>query len=203
MLRPQMRSIIPMHRLSHTARCCLLLATLSLGCSATEQIQTAPPQPATPGASGGTAALRAPLTLTLQTGATPLPEDITSLRFRVEEVWLKPAGGDWKPYPAEVNAFEIQRERVVRKTVLSTRVPPAAYDSLAILLRDVFVLFDANAGSPLTLQRDTPLKLALPLRPEVGKATAVRLTFEPGASLTKTANCRWYFLPFITKEEDE
>ncbi|HMB93528.1 MAG TPA: hypothetical protein VKP65_21930, partial [Rhodothermales bacterium] len=84
-----------------------------------------------------------------------------------------------------------------RKPVLSTLVSPAAYDSLALSLTDVFVQFDANAGGPLTLPRNTPLRLPLTTTLAIGRRTVLRLRFEPGASLSRDAECQWFFLPFF------
>ena len=184
-----------------SARSLWLLCTLALwvvGCSSTTQIQTAAPRAAlpTPTDTLATADL-ARLTIMVETGETALPDAIQAMRFRVAEVHLKPADGPWAAYPADVNSFEIGAGSRARKVVLSTLIPPAAYDSLGVALSDVFVLYDANAGGPLTMPRDTPLALPLAARLTIDQPTSLRLLFEPGASLSQDANCRWYFLPFF------
>lgn len=172
----------------------LLLA----GCSATREIQTAPPRPAVALLPDTTVtADRASLTVTIEPGATRLPAAVQALRFRVAEIHLKPTGGPWTVHPAEVNSVVISRNPMARKQVLSTRVPPASYDSLALTLADVFVQYDANAGGPLTLARDAPLRLPLTVPLAAGRRTMLRLVFEPGASLSHDAACRWFFLPFF------
>lgn len=173
-------------------------ALLLAACSPTREIQTAPPQPAVALLPDTTvAADRASLTITIEPGTTALPEAVQALRFRVTEIHLKPAEGAWAVYPAEVNNIIVNRNPAVRKQVLSTRVPPASYDSLALTLADVFVQYDANAGGPLTLARGTPLRLPLTVPLAAGRRTTLRLVFEPGASLTHDAACRWFFLPFF------
>ncbi len=187
-----------MHALRLFVLCCLAAGLGAAGCSSTRQIQTAPPQPAVPVTpdTSATANLAA-LTILVETGTTALPAAIQAMRFSVAEVHLKPADGAWTVYPADVNSFMTAAGQRARKTVLSTRVPPAAYDSLALALADVFVQYDANAGGPLTLPREAPLRLPLQTRLDVGRRTALRLVFEPGASLSRDARCRWFFLPFF------
>ncbi len=141
---------------------------------------------------------RATLVIQVATGGTPLPADVQALRFRLAEVRLKARGGAWTSYPADAGRFQITAEARPRKTVLSTRLPPVPYDSLALVLEDVFVQYGPNAGGPLTLTRGEPLRLAHPLAPLPDQTTTLHLTFEPGASLSRDAACRWFFLPFIT-----
>lgn len=176
------------------------LLLLLAGCGGTRQIQTLPPQPAT-----GTVRVTdagnplASLTLEVQIGESALPAEVRALRFRVEGVRLKPRGGEWVSYPADVNSFDITAtRRGGEKTILSTLVPPQVYDSLGLALRDVFVLYDANAGGPLTMARDEPLVLAIDAAPTTEAPHRVVLTMEPGASVLHDAACRWYFLPVFT-----
>ena len=183
------------------SRLLVLLCALALpvvGCSSTTQVQTAVPQPAlSPPSDTLAAADLARLTIMVETGQTALPEAIQGMQFRVAEIHLKPADGDWVVYPADVNSFDIGAGSRARKVVLSTLIPPAAYDSLGLALSDVFVFYDANAGGPLTMPRETPLALPLAARLTIDQPTALRLLFEPGASLARDADCRWYFLPFF------
>ena len=174
------------------------LALLAAGCSSTRQIQTAAPLSAlpTPSDTIATADL-ARLTIMVDVGETALPDDIQAMEFRVSEIRLKPSGGDWATYPADINSFDIAPATRMRKTILATRIPPATYDSLSVTLTDVFVYYDANAGGPLTMPRDTPLVLPLTAEATTAAPTMIRLVFEPGASLSQDAQCRWYFLPFF------
>jgi hypothetical protein len=136
------------------------------------------------------------LSIDVFTGSTTLPAEIQALRFRVEEVRLRMETGEWVTYPTELNNFEILPNRMVSKTILTTRVQPVAYDSLALRMSDVFVLFSENAGAPLTLPRDRFLTMGVQTTPSVGEASQIRIAFEPGASLMRDASCRWYFVPF-------
>ena len=167
------------------------------GCSSTRQIRTAPPQSAISVTDTTDQATLAPLVIVMETGRTVLPDDVEAMQFRVAEVRLKQAGGDWVTYPAEVNNFVLAANKRAQKPVLSTLVSPAAYDSLALSLTDIFVQFDANTGGPLTMPRDAPLRLPLTTTLAVGRRTVLRLRFEPGASLSRDAQCRWFFLPFF------
>ncbi len=177
---------------------CLGVLLGTIGCGGARQIQTSPPQPATlSGRSTDANGQMALLSVDVQVGESALPEDVRALRFRVEEVRLKAEDGGWTTYPADVNSFEIMATRRPGvKTVFSTRIPPQRYDSLALVLSDVFVLYDENSGGPLTMPRDTPLRLALAVEPAAAAPARVALTLEPGASLTHDASCRWFFLPF-------
>ena len=138
------------------------------------------------------------LAIDIETGATSLPADVQALRFRIEEIRLHTDEGEWITYPAELNSFEVLPGRFLGKTILSTRVQPVLYDSIAVKLRDAFVLFGENAGGPLTLPRESPFKIAVNLHPKTGEATQVRIVIEPGASLFKDSKCKWYFMPFWT-----
>ena len=82
--------------------------------------------------------------------------------------------------------------------MLSTRVQLQAYDTVALQISDVFVLFGENAGGPLTLPNDLPFEVAVDLQPNAGEATQLNIVLESGASLFKDANCKWYFVPFWT-----
>jgi hypothetical protein len=176
-----------------------LLAALSGGCSSTEQIRTAPPQPAR-AITGGPADAepRAVVTVLVATGETPLPEAVQALRFRVAEVQLRQSTGSWVVHPADANTFEIRDGQPLRKAVLTTRIPPAVYDSLAFSLTNVYVEYDDNAGGPLTMPREEPLRLPIAFETLVDRPTTLLLTVEPGASLSRDPGCRWFFLPFVT-----
>ena len=175
------------------------LVLFMAACGSTRQIETSSPRPVNiPGDSRHEAAGMGSMMIDLETGETSLPAEIQVLRFRIDEIRLHTDEGEWVTFPTELNNFEIIPERYVNKTILSTRVQPVMYDSIALRISDVFVLFGENAGGPISLPRNEPVKLAVDMHPEVGEATQVRITFEPEASLYKNSNCRWFFVPFWT-----
>lgn len=180
-------------------RLALLCGLLTLaGCSSTRQIRTAPPRPAVamPPPSDA-AAPRGRLAVAIEVGPSALPDGAAALRFRVAEVRLKPAGAPWIVLPADPNAVEVPADRPFRIPILAADLPAARYDSLALVLGDVFVQYGANAGGPLTLPRDAPLLLPLALDVETGALTALHLRFAPAAALSRSEDCRWFFLPFF------
>ena len=190
-----------MHRPDVPVVLCLLTLLLGAACSGTREIQTAPPQAWTPQPERSEAAPEASLTVVLGRGETALPEAVAALRFRVAEVWLKPEGAAWVRYPAQPNRFEFSADREADRTVLATRLPPAAYDSLGLILEDLYLQYNANAGGPLTMPRGRLLELDVDLYLQTDRPTTLYLALEPGASLTQTEDCRWYFLPFFTSPE--
>lgn len=177
---------------------CATLVLVAIGCSSPRQIQTSPPQSAIPTTTDSTnTPAQAAFSILVESGVTPLPDDVQSLRFRVAELQLRSTQAGWQAFPSDLNIFEITRGQRVRKVVLATQLTPATYDSLSIALSDVYVEYDANAGAPLTLPHDTPIRLPLVLSLSNEYPTMLRLVFEPGASLTRDANHRWFFLPFF------
>jgi hypothetical protein len=176
--------------------CSLML--LVTGCSTTTQIQTTPPRPAlTTHPDTITTTDMARLTVTVDIGRTELPEDVQAMQFRIAEVHLKAADNTWTTYPADINSFEISSGTRTRKIVLSTQISPATYDSLGLVLSDIFVFYTANAGGPLTMPGDAPLLLPLGAQLTTETPTTLELLFEPGASLSRTPACQWFFLPFF------
>lgn len=176
--------------------CSLML--LVIGCSTTTQIQTAPPRPAlTSQPDTATTTDMARLTVVVDIGRTALPEDVQAMQFRIAEIHLKATDAGWTTYPADVNSFEISAGTRTRKIVLSTQIPPAAYDSLGLVLNNIFVFYTANAGGPLTMPGDAPLLLSLGVQLTTETPTTLELLFEPGASLSRTPACQWFFLPFF------
>lgn len=169
-------------------------------CISTRQIQTASPRPASSPLENTNTAGMSVFSVTIETGQTPLPSDVQALRFSVDEVHLRSEEGEWIVMPADFNSFEILANRELSKNVLSTRVEPMSYDSIALSISDLFVLYDENAGGPIAWPRDQPIKEPLSIDPDVGVATRVRIILEPGASLLKDPQCRWYFSPFWTAE---
>lgn len=177
----------------------VVLVLLGLaGCASTQEIETSPPQPRTGSPDEGAAAQEAPLAIVMRTGETALPADISLLRIRVTEVRLRRSNGQWIRLPSDTVPIEVMDEaQGVRRTLLETRVAPAAYDSLSIAFADVFVRFGANAGGSLTTASDAPQRLALELEPSLGAFTRLVLTLEPGASLSRSPDCRWFFVPVL------
>lgn len=170
-------------------------------CISAEQIQTTSPRPASSSASNTNASGMGVFAVTVATGNTSLPEDVQALRFSIDEIHLKNNEGDWQVLPAELNSFEILPNRELSKTILTTRVETVLYDSIAFSISDLFVLYDENAGGPIAWPKNNPLKGQLRLKPEVNAATRIRIVLEPGASLLKDSNCRWYFTPFWVAEQ--
>jgi hypothetical protein len=133
-----------------------------------------------------------------QEGGTDLPVEVSKLRFRIAEVHLRQQGGEWVRLPSDLNLIEIDRGGDgVRKAVLHARVPPADYDSLALSFDRVYVEFDANSGGPLALAADTPHRMKLDLRLDLVHPASLILRFEPGASLIRSSDCRWFFVPLL------
>jgi hypothetical protein len=179
----------------------VLLITALTGCASTQEIETSPPQPRTGAADGEAAAQEASFTVVMAGGETPLPSDVSHLRFRITEVRLRRSDGRWVRLPSDSAPIEISEGRQnVRRTLLDTRVAPVAYDSLTVAFDDVFVQFGANAGAPLTIPGDAPQQLAIGLNPARGAHTTVLLTVEAGASLTRSPDCRWFFVPILLSD---
>lgn len=175
----------------------LLLVAL-VGCASTQEIETSPPQPRTGTQDAEAAAQEALLAVVMTGGETALPGDVSHLRFRVTEVRLRRADGLWVRLPSDSAPIEISDETPnLRRTLLDTRVAPASYDSLTITFDDVFVRFGPNAGAPLTTADEAPQQLALELNPTLHDRTTVQLTLEPGASLSRSPDCRWFFVPIL------
>lgn len=176
----------------------LTILPLALSCSSTRQITTAPPRSGVPVDTSSVSEPRAALAVQVEAATAPLPDGVQSLRFRVSDVWLKKTGEEWIRMPADVNQFILPPTTRATRPVLTALVPPGSYDSLGLSFSDVFVLFDENSGSALTLPREEPVRMAVALETAMDRPSAVRLIFEPAASLTRTEDCRWFFVPFIT-----
>lgn len=178
-----------------------LLLIAVIGCASTQEIETSPPQPRTGVTNDEAAAQEAAFTVVMTGGETPLPSDVSRLRFRITEVRLRRADGRWVRLPSDSAPIEIGEGRQnARRTLLDTRVAPTAYDSLTISFDDVFVQFGANAGAPLTMAGEAPQQLAIDMNPMLEARTTVRLTMEAGASLTRSPDCRWFFVPILLSE---
>ncbi|MEX0821908.1 MAG: hypothetical protein WD021_07165 [Rhodothermales bacterium] len=131
-------------------------------------------------------------------GETVLPADVSALQFRITEVRLHRRDGPWVRLPSDSAPVEfVEDGGAVRRTLLDTRVDPAEYDSMAVTFSDVFVRFGPNAGAPLTTASGVPQRFALALGPTAEQHTSVALHLEPGASLTRSPDCRWFFVPVL------
>lgn len=181
-------------------RLAILLSALALtGCASTLEIETSPPKPRANAPEDTAAAAReAPLEVVMVQGETPLPDAVSRLRFRVTEIRLHREGGPWVRLPSDAGPTEfVTGGRGAPRTLLEARVAPATYDSLTIAFDDVFVHFGPNAGAPLTTANEAPQQLALALDPALGTRTTVVLKMEPAASLTRSPDCRWFFVPIL------
>lgn len=176
-----------------------LQAILATGCASTQEIETAPPQARNGSLDDDASAAReAPLAVVITQGETPLPSDVSRLRFRVAEIRLHSRDGRWVRLPSDSAPIEfVSGGRSVRRTLLDTRVAPIVYDSMTVAFDDVFVRFGPNAGAPLTTSVDVPQRLSIALEPGAGTLTTVVLRLEPGASLTRTPDYRWFFVPML------
>lgn len=180
----------------------LSLVVFTTGCSSTEEIETSRPRTPEGSTSEETPADRqAQLVVTLAQGESALPDDIERLEFRISEVRVHRADGEWVRLPSDMRQFTMsQRQSEPRRTVIETSVPPAEYDSVAFAFNSIFATFNANAGAPLTAPDDAPLRMALKLNPSLEDRTVLALLFEPGASLRRSPDCRWFFVPVIRTE---
>ena len=169
-------------------------------CISTEQIQATSPRPASTGLVSANSAGMGAFSVTVTTGGSSLPGEVQALRFSIDEIHLRSKEGEWKVMPVELNNFEILPNRELTKNILSTRVETMAYDSIAISISDVFVLYSESAGGPIAWPRETPSKEALSVSPNVDVPTRVRIVLEPGASLLRDKKCQWYFVPFWITE---
>lgn len=190
--------------MSRVSILCLTCCGLWLfsSCISTKQIETTSPRPVfAPFSNRGTAELGI-FSVTMTTGSTSLPDEVQALRFRVNEIQLKTKEGGWNSLPVELNNFEIVPNRNQSKDILSTRVQAVEYDSIALFFSDVFVLFGENAGGPVAWPRDQPVKDRLEITLEQDLVTRINLVFEPGASILRDKDCRWYFVPFWSVASD-
>lgn len=176
--------------------CALLLLA---GCSSTRQIETSPPQTidAAEPEDDQPATQQARFTVSIEQGETALPDDIERFEFRIAEVRLHETDGGWIRLPSEVHQFTLPLPRRGRRVVLDAQIAPADYDSVALTFDRLFARFSENAGAPLTAADDEPLRLALDLSISLDAPSALNLQFEPGASLRRAPDCRWFFVPVL------
>lgn len=181
------------------AGCLGLLLGMSVGCSSIEEVRTTPPRAAVP-PPDTTVEVGVPVAVTMEVLPPALPDDVASLQFRAREVWLHTPSEGWTSYPADVHQFVVEGSRPERRSILSSRVPPARYDSIGVVLEDVYVTFDPHAGSPLTMPRGEPFKVPVSLSLREQQPARIQLLVDAEASLWQDDRCRWFFVPFITVE---
>ncbi|GEM_PF-1955892 len=179
--------------------CAAVIAGLA-GCSGAHEVQTSPPRPYQPSEEVAPDSPRqARLRVFIQRGGTDLPEHIQQLTFRTAEIRLRATDGEWIRLPSDAGSVELERGRSTpARLVLDTRIPPASYDSMAVALSHVFVRFNENSGGPLTTAADVPQRLGLDLTATLDAASTIHLRLEPGPSLRRTQDCRWFFVPIYS-----
>ena len=178
----------------------MLLLLVTWGCGQTRSIQALPPQPVVPvdttDASLVAAGL-ARLEVRLKVDGVPLPADVTSLRFRIEEIRFHAVDAGWVGFPSSSGVLAIDGTSATERPILSTRLEPARYDSVEVAFGDLYVEFGSNAGGPLTAGAPPRTARAYSLGVDVGATTSLVITLDPGASIFQDAACRWHFLPFL------
>lgn len=175
----------------------IIVLLLAGGCSSTRQIETSPPRTIDASGHDTSASRQARLIIAMQEGETSLPDDVDRFEFRIGEIRLHQKGGNWIRLPADVNQVTLPLHRDARRTLLDGRVAPAEYDSVALSFDHLFARFGPNAGAPLTAAEGEPLRLALDITTSLDEPTFVMLQFEPGASLRRSPDCKWFFIPVV------
>lgn len=183
----------------------LSLLVLSAGCSSTREIETSAPR--SPAAVASEAQESDPqnarLTVILEPGGSMLPADVHELHFRIAEVRLRGVNEGWTRLSSEMQRVELRRtSRGTSRTIIDTRLPPAEYDSVAVSFDQVFVRFNANSGAPLAVADDAPLTFPLSVRSTVDAPTTLRLQLMPEASLVRSRDCRWFFIPVVEADAE-
>jgi len=114
---------------------------------------------------------------------------------------LQSEAGTLFSFPTPGTTIEILAGKpLIQKTLLSTYVHPGSYESISLVLDDIYVEFDANSGAPLTLPENDTVHFSVSLTTEVDREVTVLLLFEPGASLTRNPRGRWTFFPIFLPE---
>lgn len=188
-----------------TPLCLALLLGLFSGCARTRSIEALPPRPGVQNGSTNADLLQAGLArleVKLEVPAQSMPEDAASVRFRVAGLRLRESGGMWHSYPAGAGVIRVDGRERLERTVLSTQISPAKYDSVEISFDDVYVEFDANAGGPITSEESPRAARLVEVEAEVGGEMIVILRLDPAASLIQDSSCRWHFLPFVSVVPD-
>lgn len=178
----------------------LAVLVLTAGCGQTRSIQALPPRPAvtTDTLSEALAAEGlARLEVRLRVGETPLSEEVSRLRLRLDEIRFHVDDGNWVSFPSSSGILTIARDDEYDRAVLSTQLAPVAYDSVEVVFAEVYIEFGTNAGGPITTARPPRAARRLILEPGLGSTTSVELVLNPGASLFRDSECRWHFLPFV------
>lgn len=178
------------------------LLLLAVGCSSTREIETSPPRsPSEPVSDETSETQDARLTIVHEPGETTLPDEIEELHFRISEIQIRSTEGTWIRLISDMPRVEIRGAgRGPRRTVLDTRVAPSEYDSVALSFDQIFARFDTNAGAPLTVAKGEPLRFELHMNPTVDAPTTLIVRLEAGATLRRTPDCRWFFVPVVRAE---
>lgn len=177
----------------------LLLALLLGGCSSTQEIEASRPQARNAEApEGSTGTSQARLKMALEQGESVLPEEVDRFQFRISDIQIRRSDGEWIRLSSELHQFELPLNKSAgRRTVLETRIPAASYDSVALSFDRIFARFSENSGAPLAVSRNEPLRFAFDMTASLDRLQTLVLRFEPGASLRRTDDCRWFFLPVV------
>lgn len=174
----------------------ILALSLLMGCGSVSEVNVAAPRPAATDSSA-TATTRASLTLDLESGTQALPEGVSSTRFRVREVWMKARGDEWTKRLAATEPFVVDGANPVQRTLLSTAIPAQRFDSLALVLDDVYIEYGPNAGGRPDVAGTNPVKLAARFTPSADQLNTLLLRYEAATSVARDSTGRWSFRPDI------
>ena len=192
-------SAAPLRRLA--AVVLLAGATLPAACSGVNEINVGAPRPAVVDTTSA-ALNRGSILIELTASEADYAEGVLSTRFRVGQIWLKDRDGQWIKRMAESEPFRVAGSGTITRRVLATQVPAAAYDSLALFLRDIYVEYGPTAGGVPTIRGADPLTVAAPFSVENDERTIIRLRYRPAPSITRdTTDGRWTFTPVIAVDE--
>ncbi|HEX7069808.1 MAG TPA: hypothetical protein VF190_03335 [Rhodothermales bacterium] len=178
----------------------IVLGGVAGGCGQTHSIQALPPEPVVPVDTTAEALRRAGLArleVRLRIAGSPLPDEVSAIRLRPTEVRFHATDAAWVSVPSSGGLFTIDRTAQDTRTIVSTQVAPAVYDSVEVRFGDVYVEFGPNAGGPITSADPPAAVRATLIDATVGAQRAIELVLDPGASIMQDAACRWHFLPFV------
>lgn len=182
----------------------VVVLVIASACSSPRQIEVSRPQSARSLPTGQRDAdMSGNVNVVIESGPSELPDEVQALRFRIGEVSLRTTDGKWTSYPATTRSLELVRGAPFERTILATRIPLTRHDSIGISFLDVYAEFNENAGGPLTIHGDRPLKIGIDFSPESGRASIIRLRIDANASLLRLPSHQWHFLPYLTAEMDK
>lgn len=195
--------MVDLHSRRYVPALLLLCLFVLAGCARTRSIEALPPRPVVVSEAGELlAAGLARLEVRLSVPEQPEREEVEAMRLRVTGVRFRNSDGTWRSFPAAGGLLRIDSREKLDRSVLSTQVDPALYDSVEVTFGDLYVEFDANAGGPIVSETAPTARRALHVRTQAGKETVVEVRLDPEASLIRDSDCRWHFLPFVTVEVD-